>query len=141
MVKNNNPLTLDQIKWMDGEPVWVEFGGGQYGRWGIVSIGDAPNIRFSDGTKCIIGRLKYGKEFTAYAHSQLELIKEKWEPCESCKGCDGCKYKALKHLRECWPCYQCINFSKFEPKQDYCEKCGRPITEEAWEKLEWRIFA
>lgn len=34
----NDPLTPDQLREMEGEPVWVEFEDGSGGLWGIVHI-------------------------------------------------------------------------------------------------------
>ena len=34
----NDPLTLDELREMDGEPVWVTHKDGSGGRWGIVNI-------------------------------------------------------------------------------------------------------
>lgn len=34
----NEPLTLEELREMDGEPVWVTHKDGSGGRWGIVNI-------------------------------------------------------------------------------------------------------
>lgn len=34
----NDPLTIEQLREMDGEPVWVTHKDGSGGRWGIVNI-------------------------------------------------------------------------------------------------------
>lgn len=37
-MRKNDPLTLEELREMDGEPVWVTHKDGSGGRWGIVNI-------------------------------------------------------------------------------------------------------
>ena len=62
-VGKNEPLTLDELRQMDGEPVWVQSPGvPEYGRWAIVE-GVGENCLFlHDDFTCH----DYGKTWVAY---------------------------------------------------------------------------
>ena len=62
-VGRNEPLTLDELRQMDGEPVWVQSPGvPEYGRWAIVE-GVGENCLFlHDDFTCH----DYGKIWLAY---------------------------------------------------------------------------
>ena len=62
----NEPLTLEQLREMEGEPVWVEFQDGSGGLWGIVHITIFAQIVFANGLHCTIGERYYGKSYKAY---------------------------------------------------------------------------
>ena len=66
-VGNNEPLTLDELRKMDGEPVWVQSPGvPEYGRWAIVE-GVGENCLFlHDDFTCH----DYGKTWLAYRHKK-----------------------------------------------------------------------
>lgn len=63
------PLTLDELRKMDGEPVWVQSPGvPEYGRWAIVE-GVGENCLFlHDDFTCH----DYGKTWLAYRHKPEE---------------------------------------------------------------------
>lgn len=62
----NDPLTPDQLREMEGDPVWVEFEDGSGGLWGIVHITIFAQIVFANGLHCTIGERYYGKSYKAY---------------------------------------------------------------------------
>ncbi len=63
VINRNDPLTLDELRQMDGEPVWVQSPGvPEYGRWAIVE-GVGENCLFlHDDFTCH----DYGKTWLAY---------------------------------------------------------------------------
>ena len=67
VVESNAPLTLDELRKMDGEPVWVQSPGvPEYGRWAIVE-GVGENCLFlHDDFTCH----EYGKTWLAYRHKK-----------------------------------------------------------------------
>lgn len=69
---HNNSLTLDELRQMDGEPVWVQSPGvPEYGRWAIVE-GVGENCLFlRDDFTCH----DYGKTWLAYRHKPEEELK------------------------------------------------------------------
>ena len=68
-VGKNEPLTLDELRKMDGEPVWVQPPGvPEYGRWAIVE-GVGENCLFlHDDFTCH----DYGKTWLAYRQKPEE---------------------------------------------------------------------
>ena len=68
-IKENQPLTLDELRQMDGEPVWVQSPGvPEYGRWAIVE-GVGENCLFlHDDFTCH----DYGKTWLAYRQKPEE---------------------------------------------------------------------
>ena len=68
-VGKNEPLTLDELRQMDGEPVWVQSPGvPEYGRWAIVE-GVGENCLFlHDDFTCH----DYGKTWIAYRQKPEE---------------------------------------------------------------------
>ena len=71
-IKENQPLTLDDLRQMDGEPVWVQSPGvPEYGRWAIVE-GVGENCLFlHDDFTCH----DYGKTWLAYRQKPEEVQK------------------------------------------------------------------
>lgn len=63
----NNPLTLEELRRMDGEPVWVQAPGvPKYGRWAIVAgvdTGDGEQTLYCRGDYTC---RYYGKTWLAY---------------------------------------------------------------------------
>lgn len=68
-VWKNEPMTLDELRQMDGEPVWVQSPGvPEYGRWAIVE-GVGENCLFlHDDFTCH----DYGKTWLAYCRKPEE---------------------------------------------------------------------
>ena len=66
LIPPNEPLTIQQLREMDGEPVWVEFEDDSGGLWGIVHITIFEQIVFANGLHCTIGERYYGKSYKAY---------------------------------------------------------------------------
>lgn len=71
-IKENQPLTLEELRQMDGEPVWVQSPGvPEYGRWAIVE-GVGENCLFlHDDFTCH----DYGKTWLAYRQKPEEVQK------------------------------------------------------------------
>ena len=72
------PLTPEQLREMDGKPVWVEFEDGSGGLWGIVHISVFEQIVFPNGLHCTIGHPYYGKTYKAYAYQPAHIDREAW---------------------------------------------------------------
>lgn len=122
---SGEPLTTEQLREMDGEPVWVE----KLHRWGMVDgqdetvyvkgYGDIAIETFEDGG--------------AYTYQPARIDREAWEPCVKCNGkCYFCIWN------ESSKCKKCKKHNLYSPMFNYCPHCGRPLTDEAWGALEKR---
>ena len=68
-VGKNEPLTLDELRKMDGEPVWVQSPGvPEYGRWAIVEGVEENCLFLRDDFTCH----DYGKTWLAYRQKPEE---------------------------------------------------------------------
>ena len=128
------PLTLEQLREMDGQPVWVKMKTiHELTGWAIVHIdyqmgairlwGKGGNwLRFNTG------------EMDVYAYPLAHIDREAWEPCIKCNGkCYFCKFN------ETSKCGKCKNHEFYSPMFNFCPDCGRPLTEDAWAELEKRM--
>ena len=129
------PLTLEQLREMDGQPVFVVTKAGNK-FWAIVtkhcvSSGDGRYLWISDEDT------EYGKTWLAYAYPPAHIDREAWEPCGECApNCSWCKH--CQEISKTIPdiCRECNHYSNYEPEYNFCCECGRPLTEEAWSILE-----
>ena len=69
VVESNEPLTLGELRKMDGEPVWVQSPGiPEYGRWAIVEGAGENCLFLHDDFTCH----DYGKSWLAYRQKPEE---------------------------------------------------------------------
>ena len=136
IILRDGPLTPEQLRHMNGQPVWVEFEDGSGGLWGIVHISVFSQIIFPTGLHCTIGQPYYGKTYMAYAYPPAHIDRKAWKPCGYCKGA---KY-VYGHISSVVPNGDLGQIEKeVEGDFDYCPICGHPMTEEAWAELEKRL--
>lgn len=127
-----NPLTLDQLRGMDGKPAWCE----EVGKWALVSVSDAGKLKgipfalfVKDG-----GRFEWDIEdrnLSLYSYSPEQVGRERWSGCLICRGTKYMYGDAVS------------GYGTIEVRGGvvfhYCPMCGRPLTEEAWVELERRL--
>lgn len=70
--ESNAPLTLDELRKMDGEPVWVQFLHNKVGYWDIIGCRNSEFLRFYRSGFLVIG--EYGKNFLAYRQKPGEAF-------------------------------------------------------------------
>lgn len=76
----------------------------------------------------------YGKTWVAYAAEPPRLDRSEWEPCENCGlKCRVCFRNGTDR------CKKCKNHDLYIPFSHFCQCCGRPLTDAAWEMLERRL--
>lgn len=140
-LENIKPLTLEELRKMDGKPVYYKTAK----MWFIVAL-NHPD--FGDCAINVSGQHipleKAARQNRFYASEPPRLDRSAWEPCEDCKEisywdetCDNCKYDDLFSDKE--PCASCKSKSKWEPYYSFCTTCGRPLTDAAWDMLEKRL--
>lgn len=135
-MSERKPLTLEELRQMDGKPVWILRTEDDSGWWAIVRLGnDRANTEY--GAYFMLS--EYGKTWLAYAYEPPRLDRSAWEPCEECKEkrCATCHYDDALPIFE--PCDSCMDGSGWKPAYKFCPECGRPLTNAAWEMLEKRL--
>ena len=79
LTQPNEPLTLEQLREMEGKPVWVERNEEPYdGKWYIVDYADTKNPDKTLYTKEGVTYSDYSKYFTAYAYPPAHIDREAW---------------------------------------------------------------
>ena len=145
-ILSQEPLTLEQLREMDGKPVWCEWllpedRKVETGGWFIVVKGEKglEIKRPLDFGSHVCKNENYGTGWLAYPYPLPHIDREAWEPCEWC-GSVGKK-------PDNWVCsleddngHTVTNDHMVVcATANYCPSCGRPLTEEAWADLERRL--
>lgn len=72
--------------------------------------------------------------FNPCTYTPANINREKWEPCQLCDSkCLTCM------ANETHKCRICKDYKYYLPLYQFCPKCGRPLTDEAWAELEKRL--
>ena len=131
------PLTIEELRKMDGQPVWIEcLEDKSRSGWRLI---------FWDRGKYLVllhtslyGFLMddYGNTWIAYTYPPAHIDREAWKPCADCKSCVSCEYSMVPYGEK--PCTVCRKKNRFKPRK-FCNSCGKPLTEEAWAELEKRL--
>ena len=132
------PLTLEQLREMDGKPVWVEMKiFHKLTGWAIVHVdSDMEEIRL--WRKCGDWIQFAADEMEVYAYQPAHIDREAWDECEYCDDCASCRNASLPEWDHiCSACVVGVQDS-YEP-MNFCPECGRPLTEEGWAMLEKRL--
>lgn len=154
----NEPLTLDELREMNGKPVWIEnLEEPEKSQWRLCHW-DRRKYLVLQGIS-VGGYLveEYGEAWIAYAYHPVHIDRKKWEPCECCREpigaepyakekypgicdfeviLDGGDEIAVNAYNHYTPVTEevCFSFSV-----SFCPKCGRPLTDQAWAELEKRL--
>lgn len=126
------PLTMEQLLGMDGQPVRVH--------------NLRPSKKKFEWQNALVCKFRetaehsfytywfrdYGKTWLAYAYHISRIDREAWE-CPLCKSCKVISFEAWKDESE-FPKGPSVRGAAF-----FCPFCGKPLTPEAWAKLEKRI--
>lgn len=128
---DGEPLALEQLRELNGQPVWVEFEDGSGGLWGIVHVSVFEQIVFPNGLHCTIGHPYYGKIYKAYAYPPAHIDREAW----TAEWVDNDKSEEM--MCKCSKCGYPVSY--FWGKTAFCPGCGRAMKPEAWDELEKRL--
>ena len=139
LTPQNEPLTIQQLREMDGEPVWFK----GIGKTGIHCDGWCEaEIREKDPFAYVwwpgsevedIAKIEdYGKAWACYAYPPAHIDREAWK-CPLCETSEVISFEAWE------------DESKF-PKGPsvrgaalFCPHCGKPRTPEAWAEMKKRM--
>lgn len=132
------PLTLEQLREMDGQPVWVEYSCGfPANQWRVIKFHeDGKILAFTDERYEIME--EYGEVWLAYAYAPAHIDLEEWTAeWKEYTGADvGFHY--------CSKCkQQAFNYEDggevVEVLSDFCPGCARAMTEKGMAELEKRL--
>lgn len=143
MEHNRKPLTLEELRQMDGKPVFcVSLKDARNKKWRVIQslekfVEVVKVICFTDGKDETTS--SYGKTWLAYATEPAKLDRSAWKPCRHCKTCVSCKSSICEIDNKSSKCYDCDDMSNYEPI-GFCPHCGRPLTNAAWDMLEKRLW-
>lgn len=75
----------------------------------------------------------------------MKIDRSKWEPCKYCRNDDGRKFLSFDGAGDGITIeidneLACIESDSFGFIIGYCPMCGRPLTEQAWQEIERRVF-
>lgn len=130
--KLGEPLSLEKLCRMDGQPVWSD--DGEWSAWGIVSV---QNITPGKEKVFFCGS-RYGLRFMFDVERQNLKLYPLW-PIErhafaaEWKG----QYKSGQRVEKGCVCSNCDMWHERPSK--FCPECGLPMTPEAREMLEMRL--
>lgn len=143
----NEPLTIDQLREMDGQPVFVYVidhsvfadKDDDFDAWGLCG---KSWVTVWDKKRADIVNVDYdfndlGKTWLAYRYPPVKL--DDWEPCIVCRSCANCKNAFIESdMEPCESCIQSTKWDKFNPV-GFCTSCGKPLTDEAKTILDKRL--
>lgn len=130
-----DPLTLEQLREMDGQPVYLP----QTNCWALVTKNPfVPLFTFPDGEQC--NAVEWYKTVgPAYTYSPAHIDREAF--CGSWEGeADG--YANGELVYDVWRCSSCGHVEETDDPDllpDFCPDCGLAMTEKAWAILEKRL--
>lgn len=135
MPEKSEPLTIEQLRKMEGNPVWVDFTGSTIERepgWFILKDVQGEEAYLVGEDSVYKAYEYYGKTWRAYAYPPAHIDREAWTA------------KWVKHdgYTECSKCEHWYDSPESEDAGDqpaFCPSCGRAMTPEAWAELEKRL--
>lgn len=133
MPEVGGPLSLEQLKQMDGKPVWCE----DVERWAIVSVSDVG--KWKDVPFALFekngGRFEWNvedRELSLYSYPPAHIDRNEWTA-------EWIYPENEWNLPRCSNCGCNSKDATYGHKNNFCPKCGRAMTEEAWAELERRL--
>lgn len=124
------PLTLEQLREMDGQPVWIVRLEDKLGWWAIVRL---RNDRANTDYGAYFMLSDYGKTWIAYTYPPVHIDREAWDDCPVCGSNKVIEFKAWKK-----PEY-IIGGPFTQGGAMFCPRCGKPRTPKAWAELDKRL--
>lgn len=127
------PLTLDQLREMDGQPVWVKVLDTRFNeenQWAICNA-DYQMVTLKDGFKLFF--CGYESNWLAYTYPPAHIDREAWK----CPLCERSKVISFKAWEDEEACHEGGPF--IQGGAIFCPHCGKPRTPEAWAEMEKRM--
>lgn len=138
MPEAGETLSLEQLKQMDGKPVWIV----EYPDWGHWELSeDAEDYLCDRDTELYgltypdpdgkVGLHKLG--WLAYAYPPAHIDRSEWTA-------EWIYPENEWNLPRCSKCGCNSKDATYGHKNNFCPKCGRAMTPEAWAELERRVM-
>lgn len=134
-MSKRKPLTLEKLRAMDGKPAyWAD--DKSYGIVSVDSAGTWTGIPFFRGRK---NGVNFEFDIESRGMEVYEIVphhldRSAWGPCKSCESkCRTCLRNETSR------CEKCNNYDCYYPVCNFCQHCGRPLTDAAWGMLEKRL--
>lgn len=127
------PLTLEQLRGMGGKPVWInDLGKLERSGWRLLYWDRGKYLVLL--AKSATGYLleDYGKTWIAYAYPPAHIDRETWTA-------EWIYPENEWNLPVCSKCGCNSKDATYGHKDNFCPKCGRAMTPEAWAMLEKRL--
>lgn len=130
------PLTLEQLREMDGKPVWVvclkkeKYIDPPIG-WRILEKSISGSFGVWNGENCLSQR-SYSSDWFAYSYPPAHIDRGEWTA-------EWIYPENEWNLPRCSKCGCNSKDATYGHKDRFCPKCGRAMTEEAWAELEQRL--
>lgn len=136
MPESGVPLSLEQLKQMDGKPVWVvclkkeKYIDPPIG-WRILEKSISGSFGVWNGENCLSQR-SYSSDWLAYSYPPAHIDRSEWTA-------EWIYPENEWNLPRCSKCGCNSKDATYGHKDNFCPKCGRAMTPEAWAELERRL--
>ena len=129
----NEPLTIQQLREMDGEPAYLYiYDTALSSGWHIIKAVTEDKIIFRELDTVYVLVSALGKCFDLYAFPPARIDREAWTA-------EWIYPENEWNLPECSKCGCNSEDAQYKHKNNFCPKCGRAMTPEAWAEMEKRI--
>lgn len=151
MQEAGEPLSLEQLRKMDGKPVWIV----EYPDWGHWELSEDANDYIVDRNLNFYG-MKHDDPDGRYGFHKLGWLAYSYPPVHIDRSKWMAKNMTDQHPVDQFVCSECgaifEDFSRCKIDEDsgdkayyeyelkFCPACGRAVTEEAWAELERRVM-
>lgn len=136
MPESGVPLSLEQLKQMDGKPVWVvclkkeKYIDPPIG-WRILEKSISGSFGVWNGENCLSQR-SYSSDWLAYSYPPAHIDRSEWTA-------EWIYPENEWNLPRCSKCGCNSKDATYGHKDNFCPKCGRAMTPEALAELERRL--
>ena len=139
MPEAGEPLSLEQLKAMHGQWVWIVSPDADMTVSAWAYVGENQVFTYWEyKPDKLVGRVVYNicdyGDWLAYSYPPAHIDRSEWKPCVDCRiKCRTCVVRGKEK------CARCEKYSEYVPENNFCSNCGRPLTEAAWAELERRV--
>lgn len=129
-------LTMEQLRGMDGQPVWVDFTGSNFERpagWFILRSIENGEAYLVGKTSVYKALEYYGKVWRAYTYPPAHIDREAWTA-------EWIYPENEFNLPRCSKCGCNSKDAQYSHKDNFCPKCGRAMTQEGRAIMEKRLM-